>query len=229
MLVMKIVHLVSALSLVAPAAALADPSIDSQSDAMPFDHYVAPPSNALEIAVGTGYSQGAGPIAGGMANHLEDLTGPGGAVELDLGYRINPMLSIGGFGTLAKYATGTVADDGQDNYSATAGIQAIAHIRPDRSVDPWLSLGTGWKGLWISPEEGKTTSLQGLELARLQLGIDYRITRDVAIAPVIGGSLDMFLQESSPMTSGYTDLQTKKANFTGFAGVAGRFDVAGGR
>lgn len=226
---MKIVHLVSALSLVAPAAAFADPPVDSPNDAMPFDYYVAAPSNALEISVGTGFSRGAGPIAGGMANHLEDLTGNGGAVELDVGYRIDPTWSIGGFGTLAKYATGHAADNGQDNYSATAGVQAVAHFRPDRSVAPWVSVGTGWKGLWISPQDGQTTSLQGLELARVQVGLDYRVTRDLAIAPVIGASLDMFLQERSPMTSGYADLQTKKANFTGFAGLAGRFDVAGGR
>lgn len=122
-----------------------------------------------------------------------------------------------------------MTDNGQDNYSATAGVQAIAHLRPDRSVDPWVSLGTGWKGLWINPAQGKSTSLQGVELARVQLGVDYRVNRDVAIAPVVGGSLDMFLQQNSPMTSGYTDLQTKKANFTGFAGLAGRFDVGGGR
>jgi hypothetical protein len=226
---MKTVHLISALTFVAPAAALADSPADSLEDSTAFDHHVPAPNNAFEISVGAGYAQGAGPIAGGMANHLEDLTGPGGAFELDLGYRIDPTFSIGGYGTLAKYNTGNLPDNGQDNYSVTAGVQAIAHLRPDRSVDPWVSLGTGWKGLWISPEEGKNTSLQGLELARIQLGIDYRVTQDVAIAPVIGGSLDMFLDQDSPMTVGYTELQTKKANFTGFAGLAGRFDVGGGR
>ena len=46
---------------------------------------------------------------------------------------------------------------------------------------------------------------------------------------MIGGSLDMFVSEDSPMTNDYTEIQTKKVNFTGFAGIAGRFDLGGKR
>ncbi|HEY1812123.1 MAG TPA: hypothetical protein VGG74_07180 [Kofleriaceae bacterium] len=59
-----------------------------------------------------------------------------------------------------------------------------------------------------------------LELARLQ---------NVSVTPVIGGSLNMFLTEDSPMTTDYTEIADKKVNFIGFAGVAGRFDVGGTR
>ncbi|HEX8112416.1 MAG TPA: hypothetical protein VF516_32020, partial [Kofleriaceae bacterium] len=90
-------------------------------------------------------------------------------------------------------------------------------------------LGAGWRGLWLSPQSGKDTSLQGLELARLQLGVDYRLNEDVAIAPVIGGSLNLFVGEDSPMTSKYTEISDKKVNFIGFAGLAGRFDLGGKR
>ena len=93
--------------------------------------------------------------------------------------------------------------------------------------DPWVSLGTGWRALWLSPDNGKVTSLRGLELARLQVGVDYRITKDVAIAPVIGGSVSIFVSQDSPMTRSYADIPDKKVNVTGFVGLAGRFDFGG--
>ena len=73
------------------------------------------------------------------------------------------------------------------------------------------------------------TSLQGLELARLQVGADYRLTKDIAIAPVIGGSLSMFVSEDNAMTNDLTEIHDKKVNFTGFAGLSGRFDLGGSR
>jgi len=193
-----------------------------------FDHHVAAPSNALEIGVATGYTQGVGPAGGGIA-HVEDISKAGGAVELDAMYRINPTFAIGAFGSFSKYATGDQISSQSDVLGATAGIQAAAHLRPERSVDPWVSLGTGWRGLWLSPQSGKNTALQGLELARLQVGVDYRVSKDVAIAPVIGGSLNLFVSEDSPMTTKYTEIADKKVNFIGFAGLAGRFDLGGKR
>jgi hypothetical protein len=225
---MKTMHLVSAISLLAPAVAVAQPQAEALEVSGSFDHRVAAPENAFEISVGTGYSQGGGPVGGSLL-HLEDIAGAGAAVELDVGYRINPTFSVGAYGTFAKYATGDHIAGSTDVLGASAGIQAAAHLRPDRSVDPWVSLGAGWKGLWLSPDQGKNTALQGLDLARLQLGVDYRVNEDVSISPVIGGGLGMFVSQDSPMTNGYTEIVGKKVNFTGFAGLAGRFDVGGKR
>jgi len=112
---------------------------------------------------------------------------------------------------------------------ATAGVQAAWHVRPERSIDPWLSLGTGWRGFWLNPSSGAVTSLHGLDLARLQIGVDYRLSKDVSIAPAIGGSISMFLSQDTPMTSGSTTIGDKQVNFTGFAGLSGRFDLGGTR
>jgi len=224
---MKAIKLVPVLSLLVPALASAQPT-ETAEDTSGFDHAVAPVRNAFEIGVATGYAQGAGKL-GGNTGSLEDVSGPGGIVELDLGYRIIPQLSIGAYGTFSKFQRGDLVATDTDVLGATAGIQAAWHFRPDRSVDPWVSLGTGWKGLWLDPANGKTTSLQGLELARLQIGADYRVSPDVAIAPVIGGSLSMFISQDSPMTNDLTELNDKQVAFTGFAGLSGRFDLGGQR
>lgn len=216
---MKFKKLIPALSLMIPAVAQAQPNESSG-----VDREVAPVRDAVEISVSTGYAQGAGKTGGSMAD-LDDLAGPGGAVQLELGYRIIPHLTIGGYGTFSLHDNGDAVADTTDVFGASAGVQAVLHLRPDRSVDPWVKLGTGWKGLWLDPTSGKETSLQGLELARLQLGVDYRITPEIAIAPVVGGSLGMFISQDSPMTTDYTELDNKEVNFTGFAGLAGTFDI----
>jgi hypothetical protein len=225
---MKAMKLVPALSLLVPALAYAQPTSEPAPESVGFDHAVPAISNAFEIGVGTGYAQGGGKL-GGEAGSLEDVAGPGGLVEVALGYRIIPQLSIGAYGTFSKFQKGDDLLTDTDVVGATAGLQAAWHFRPARSVDPWVSLGAGWKGLWLDPSAGKTTSLQGVELARLQIGADYRVSKDVAITPVIGGSLSMFVSQDSAMTNELTEIENKEVNVTGFAGLAGRFDIGGKR
>ncbi len=129
-------------------------------------------------------------------SNLEDVAGPGGALELDLGYRIIPNLTIGAYGTFARNDNGDHVSGSTNVYGATRGLQAAYHVRPNMSVDPWISLGGGWKGMWLNPNIGKVTSLQGFELARLQIGVDYRVSDNISIAPVIGGSLGMFITQT---------------------------------
>src|SRR5258705_1262720 len=131
-------------SLLAGNIAYADGN-DSLEATSGFDHHVAAPANALEIGVATGYTQGVGPIGGGM-QHVEDLSRAGGVVGLDAMYRINPTFAVGVYGSFSKYATGDQISDQTDVLGATAGIQAVVHLRPERSVDPGVSLGPGWGG-----------------------------------------------------------------------------------
>jgi hypothetical protein len=223
---MKLLKLFPAASLLVPAIAVAQP--ESPDTTTGFDHPVPSVKNAFEIGVATGYTQGGGKLGGSMGS-LEDVAGPGAAVELDLGYRVIPQLTLGAYGTFSKYQHGDNIDSNTDVLGATAGIQAAWHFRPDAAIDPWVSLGTGWKGVWLNPDSGKVTSLQGLELARLQVGADYRLTKDIAVAPVIGGSASLFISEDSAMTTDLTEIHDKKVNFTGFAGLSGRFDLGGSR
>ncbi|MFT3695738.1 MAG: hypothetical protein QM831_21555 [Kofleriaceae bacterium] len=219
---MKTTLLVTALTL-GTGIAYADDSLSLNDNSSSFDHDVKPLSNAIEIGLNGGYAQGAGPVGNDMS-HLNAISGAGGQVELSAAYRINPWVSVGLYGNLATFTNSK--DDPNDNvYGAGAGIIATAHIRPAHSIDPWVSVSGGWKGLWLDHDQGKTTSFQGFDLARLQLGVDYRITREVAIAPMIGGSLAMYVSQDGPMTTSYDEIQNKKVNFTGFAGLQGRFGI----
>lgn len=222
---MKLIKLFPAvLSTIVPAMVSAQPE---PADTAGLGHPVAAVADrAFEIAVATGYAQGGGKLGGTLGN-LEDIAGPGAALEIDVGYRILPSIAVGLYGTLAKSQHGDRIDSNTGVLGATAGVQAAWHFRPHVSIDPWVSLGAGWRALWLDPDAGKVTSLQGLDVARLQVGVDYRVTKEIAVSPVIGGSLSLFVSQDSPMTTGYTAIPDKKVNFTGFVGLSGRFDFGG--
>src|SRR5215470_11393117 len=119
---MKVMKLFPAvLLMIVPAVAGAQPE---SADTVSWGHAVAAvPDRTFEIAVGTGYAQGGGKLGGALGN-LEDVAGPGAAVEVDVGYRIIPPLTVGVYGTLAKSQHGDLIDSNTDVLAASAGVQA---------------------------------------------------------------------------------------------------------
>ncbi len=219
-------------SVIAASAIVLGAGVASAQESIPnegsagFDHPVPAVSRALEIAVGGGYLQGVGDIAG-VGPRVQDLSGPGGTVELKIGYRATENLAFGGYGTFSQFASGDDLAGGTDVRGATAGGFAEWHFRPAQSLDPWVGLSSGWRGLWLSPDSGKNTSIQGWEIARVQLGLDYRLSPEVAIGPVVGASVNTFFTEDSPATSGFTDIHDPHASWLFFAGLQARFDAFG--
>lgn len=202
--------------LVTIAAAGATDASAQESSTPYFQQYVAPPRNALELTIGTGYTQGFGSLYRGLG--VPSVAREGIAVDLGLGYRIDPHWMIG--------ITGEYQDlDAQRAASArgvTAGVQAAYHFSPSSRVDPWAALGTGYRWLWEHNDAPSTTvTTQGLQIGRLTLGVDIRMSPQFAIAPVIGADLDVFLAQNS---AAVTDART--STFV-YAGLLGRFDVSG--
>jgi hypothetical protein len=187
-----------------------------------FDRFLEAPKNALEIGVGIGYDQPFGNVRSGV--HFSDMAAAGAQLELDLSYRFSPELAVGVFGTGAKYGSRAGMPPGNDISGATLGAQAAWHFRSLRGLDPWVTLGGGWRGYWEHVGTGLgTNSFSGLEIARARLGVDVRLNEQVAIAPVIGADLSMFLSESAAGTLGYKAIPGNFNTFV-FAGVAGRFN-----
>ncbi len=190
---------------------------------------VAAISNAFEIAVGVGYMQGVGDIGDGM-HSVEDLSKAGGGATLELAYRITPNLAIGGYGTLSGFDAGTQAAPSTDMVvGATAGLKVDWHFMPASSMDPWLSLGAGWRGLWLGNETATERELQGVDFARLQAGVDFRLTPDIAVSPYLGFNLGQYIAQGTEMSDGYERIESRKLNATFTGGVMARFDMFGSR
>jgi hypothetical protein len=183
---------------------------------------LAAPINSLEMTLGTVYEQPFGRISQGQT--LSDNAGGGGGLHLGLAYRLAPEVSLGLYGTGAMFGRTDTADPSTHVYTASAGIQADWHFRPEgRRIDPWISLGSGWRGYWMNQAAG-ITAAQGWEIARLQGGVDIRTGRDFAIGPVVGADITTFFAESSPSQSAGS-IYNPWANTFFFAGLQGRFDA----
>jgi hypothetical protein len=185
---------------------------------------LAPATHALELTVGTGYEQAFGQIQQGRPS-LTDIGQAGGAVQVGIGARIIPNLTLGLYGSFAGFSRGDQVDTSANLYSAAGGVQMDIHFVPAGSeVDPWLSLGSGWRGYWIN-QLGGTTSDQGMEIAKLQIGLDYRVAQSVAISPVVGADLSTFFTQQPPGSSGWSNISSPQVNTFLFAGLLGRFDI----
>jgi len=211
----------------APMPVHVEPARDEGHDDSKLDHWMPGVKRAFELQLSGGVGWGAGDGALTYNNsepRIQDIADPGGTVGLTLGYRSTKHFMIGLYGTGSWFSRGSQAGAGADIRSLTAGVQADYHFRPNFGLDPWISLATGWRGLQISPDNiGKTTA-HGFELARVNLGLDLRMTRGVAISPVIGGDMSLFVTQDGP-GQGFSNIDNPKLNFFLFGGLQARFDV----
>jgi hypothetical protein len=190
-------------------------------------HRLDPVKNAVELTIGTGYAQGLGDIAANQPT-LTDVGTAGGSVQLGVGYRLIPQLTLGVYGSGSAFGRADQVDSSTNIYSATSGVQADWHFLPGHSEwDPWVSLGTGWRGYWLDSNKGNS-SLQGWEIGKLQVGVDYRIDKAISVSPVLGADLTAFFTQETPTSNGYANVQNPHVNTFVFAGFQGRFDIPTG-
>ncbi len=189
-----------------------------------FNRPVLAPSSAIEIGVNGGYTQGVGDISNAPGNRIQDLEGAGGAIGLNLGYRASPHFEVGVYGQGGFYNSQISSTAVRD---FTGGVQANYHFTPYRGMDPWVGLGTGYHGLWLSPDNGPNTSYAGWEIARLRVGADFRVSNEIALGPMVGASANIFFSEKLPGDTSFHNVSGERVNASFFAGLMGRFDLAG--
>jgi peptidoglycan-associated lipoprotein len=210
---------VSAIAFVAAFAAQARAQTASQPTAeQPEEKVLAAPTRALELVVGSGYTQGFGELQKGVS--MKDVITPGIAVDVGVGYRFNPRWQFGVMGQYQEF--NAVRSPGARGM--TAGIDIAYHGMPYSRVDPWLQFGVGYRGLWETNPTGPDLLTQGLQLGKLTLGLDLRTSRDIAIAPVIGADISLPLWQGVAGSSATTITDPRAAAYV-FAGLQARFDV----
>jgi hypothetical protein len=122
----------------------------------------------------------------------------GGSIELDAGWLALPQLAVGVWGFGAQLSEAVARPSPADVFEAGAGIQGTLHLRPYATdYDPWLMVGSGWRAQWFSfPHDGVTTE-QGMELVRVQAGVDLRASPTLALGPMVGASLSTYVLEAT--------------------------------
>jgi hypothetical protein len=181
--------------------------------------------NALELSLAASSSYGRGGLGGTMPD-VDDVATPGLALDLSVGYRATPAFLIGGYLTLGGY--GNPDNDDHGAVTAALGIEVDYHLMPTAKLDPWISIGTGVKLMAIDTGDGAERALTGLELAKVQVGLDYRLSPRFAIGPVLGASATMYRSiHDDTMSDDPIAIEDKDINWTFSLGVLGRFDAFG--
>lgn len=188
---------------------------------------VAAPRNALEIGLNTGYTQGFGKIQEGLG--VGARADAGIAFGLDLGWRASPVFYLGAHGSYQAFNADDRLPEGTDERGVATGIEANFHLAPYMRVDPWVGIGAGYRLMWTVPDGPDNNLLtHGFELAKLRIGADIRLTDSVAIGPMIGADLNMFVW-NKPEGRPNAEIDGKRLSTFIYAGVQGRFNLGGER
>jgi hypothetical protein len=213
--------------LVTAAAALAVLLVPALASAQPaektyIEQGVPAPSQALEITVGTGYTQPFGILRKGVG--MPSIAHEGVGAEASLGYRADPHFAVSIGGQYQELTANTAAGT-----RGVAGTLAVAyHIAPQTRTDPFLELGAGYRLFWIVPQASAQAPValeHGFQLVRGRAGLDLRLSPDIALAPVVGADVTTFLWED--IGGNNTAIASPGVSTFVFAGVLGRFDLGG--
>jgi len=187
----------TALLAAAPARALERPLPE------PPDGAPAPaPSHAFELAVSAGGAGGAGSPWAAAGGPTSQAPGLGAAVGLAAGYRFRPAYSV---------AVGVELLELERARSLGASLDFTAHVRWFRSLDPWVSVGSGYRTVLLTGAYAE----HAWRATRFTVGVDVRPEPRFALGPFVSIELDVFPAHPDPL-----------ATFV-CAGVAGRFDLGG--
>jgi hypothetical protein len=180
---------------------------------------------ALELGIGVAYSQGVGSLGGGDIPSLTATAGGGELLELDVGWRLNPNLLFGAYGNGAKLNPRN-AFAGADIWSFAAGLHANWHFLPGKPADPWIEFGGGYRVYSIAQPEG-TEYRHGLDVVRIQVGVETPLTKQIAISAFFGGALSLFLTRKGPLENSYSSIPDPQITAFFNAGLMARFDLFG--
>jgi len=187
--------------------------------------HVRAPSQALELKIMTGYSQGFGNLT--PSRSVADASGAGIGVSGDIDYRLSHRWSIG---AEAQYQELTPnQNESARSFAANAGV--TYHLDPMLRGDPWARLGTGYRIFYDNDPTGEPNSpwrRHGFDILTAKIGYDVRVSEDVAIAPVVGADLNLFAWEFPSNGPGQIMSSPQVATFL-YAGIQGRFDIGGER
>jgi hypothetical protein len=186
------------------------------------------PVGAWELTLGQGYNQGFGEVSAG-GTKLQDLARGGPSLQLGFGYRIDPRLFVGVYAEGARYFESSAVPDHTEIYATALGVQANWHFLPFSRIDPWVSLGTGFRAYWIDREETRTEALFGFDVARVRFGADYQLGPSTRIGPMIGANLVTFGSRLNPETDETERIDDPRFTTFVFAGFQGRFEIGGKR
>lgn len=221
----------------ATAEAAAEPDEPEASDSAEEElsaDYAAPTSggkdSGFEVGARLGWGFPLGESADGQ--DLSDFVSGQIPLQLDLGYRLDPHLFVGGY---FQYGIGFVSDDtctGGADCSANSvrlGLQATYHFTPvNQGNAGWLGAGIGYEWATLSAEGGGSelsTTASGFEFFNIQGGYDFKVTDQFRVGPYGMFTLAQYSSTSMEFNGVEQDgdIEDKGLHQWLFVGVKGTF------
>ncbi|NOK22449.1 hypothetical protein [Corallococcus carmarthensis] len=187
-------------------------------------------SGNVGFGLGYVYTNGLSP-----AGTVEDLKITDSAkvsfpIVAELGFRVTPRFYLGVWGSWEPVLTKTnelSCPEGFDcsTYQWRVGPEVRYHIRPGASFDPWIGLGVGLEilkshvegdtqlqvapGVFVPTHVDTHVTDRGPTIARLTLGGDVRVTRSLALGPIITASVGQYTVRTGTQTLDITGVGTR--------------------
>ncbi len=142
-------------------------------------------------------------------------------IWLDVGYRVNPSIYVGGF---FQYGFAFINKDNNQgcNQGASCSAHDVAfganlhyHILPAAQFDPWIGAGLGYEilsasvsGTILGQPLQLDQSYKGFQFLVLEAGGDFKASPDFAIGPFLNFALGQYSTYSTSATNNGTTQQT---------------------
>jgi len=187
----------------------------------------------FKLGLSAGYGTPFGAISpGDTLDQIGDHEIP---IALDAGYMVSKHLLLGVYGQYGLIGGNCDPSSSCSVHDIHVGIEGQYHFEPGKPIDPWVGLGVGYESLSYSASSGADTRslrFSGVELARVQVGVDFKLADAFTLGPVLSGSID----ESSrlhfeskgngfPPNAGDEDVQSARPHGWLTIGVKGSFGI----
>jgi hypothetical protein len=120
-------------------------------------------------------------------------------IQLDLGYRINNHLFVGGYGSYAFGFKPDLCDDSPVECDSPSqvrvGGEVLFNVLPvTHAMSPWIGAGIGYEWLNGPVSDGQ---LHGMEFFNVQAGVDFRLADHMRLGPYAQFSLGQYSKASA--------------------------------
>jgi hypothetical protein len=158
----------------------------------------------LELGVRVGMGLPFGKVDGAVGDSLDQTIAYAVPVGLDVGYRVDPRLLVGAYGTYASASPASALRDDCSSHGlqcstdgVRAGIEVQVHSPHEGPWDPWMGLGSGYEWMRVRSSAGPL-SAGGWEFLHLEAGVDLRPVSAFGLGPFVTWAIGQYQYESFP-------------------------------
>lgn len=138
---------------------------------------------------------------------LSEMFGTTVAPQVDLSYFFGRQLSLGAY---FQYGIATGPDRCNEEFNCSSkvlrfGVDLDYHFAPDAFVAPWVGVGVGYESGSVEVgDDGEfaTLGLRGFDLGHAHFGVDFQLTRSIAVGPYVTASLGQYSKLTASVFSG---------------------------